>query len=278
MNTKGVTKILLGTAMASALGMSTSSARASDAAQIFAQSSGTAATYDNASGAYPVVTAILSMPGVTINGYSYSQYSGTYLTADSSGEMEIYGFNSGIYAPTVGDALNVTGVYKPFDGIPEVTTNSTYTGSVTVESTGNAAPAGIGTLTSPITTTIPTINTGATPVQGIAAQILQLDNVTITGQTAGETFGTGDLSLTVTDGAHSMTLFYYPHDFSIANQNLFGETIPTGTVDIEGLVDYFSPSDEFIPLQITSVPEPATLSLCGLGGLMLFKLVRRRSV
>src|SRR5580658_6170278 len=84
--------------------LSASNLLASSAATIFGDASGTVVTYDNVSGAYPVVTAILNTPGVTINGYTYSATSGTFLTADSTGGMEIYNYLGSGYTPTVGDA------------------------------------------------------------------------------------------------------------------------------------------------------------------------------
>jgi hypothetical protein len=244
-----------------------------DAAGIYGDASGPV-NYNNTSGAYPVVTSVLSVPGVTINGYTYSASSGTFLAADSSGSVEIYDTPVGTYVPTLGDGIDVTGTASPFDGIPEIKVAAT--GTVTLESSGNAAPAGIGTLASPTTTTISAINTGANPVQSIAAQVLQLDDVTISGQTVGETFGTADLTLSISDGVNSMTFFYYPHDFSVANQNLFGETIPTTPVDMVGLVDFFSPNNEFLGLQIIPVPEPTTLALCGAGALLTLVVFRQR--
>jgi hypothetical protein len=274
MNSKGGTKLLLSTAIASVFGATASNALALDAAEVFTNSSGTAVTYNNASGSYPVVTAILSVPGVTVNGYSYSATSGTFLAADSSGSLEIYDTPSGTYTPTLGDGLLVTGTYSPFDEIPELKVSTT--GTVTVESTGNASPAGASTFSSPINVTLSQIDSG-TVAQQYGAQLLEINNASISGATAGTTYGTADETYTITDASGSTALFYYPHDFSVANQNLFGATVDQSDVDVIGLVDSFDGSTEFLPLQVTVVPEPATLALAGLGGLSMLFLRRRNA-
>jgi hypothetical protein len=277
-------KSLIASSIMSAAVLVATSAFADDAVNIQSYSSGASVTWDNASGAYPVVTSILSVPGVTVNGYVYGAKGGTFLAADSTGGLEVYGFLSSMYTPVVGNSMLLTGTYDPFDSIPEVTTNTTISGygpsTVTVEGTGLSAPAGIGTLTSPKLETIPVLaGQGSSLSTSVAAQVLQLDNVTISGQTAGEKFSTNDVTFTITDGsANTMSLFYYPHDFSIANQNLYGLTIPTGPVDIEGIVDYFPSGgyNEFIPLAIV-VPEPGTLALCGAGALLALAFRSRKT-
>jgi hypothetical protein len=275
MNSKGETKLLIAAAIAAAFGATASNALAQqDAAQIFGDTSGTAVTYNNASGAYPVVTAILSTPGITVNGYSYSTSSGTFLAADSTGSIEIYDTPSGTYTPTVGDGLLITGTYDPFDEIPEIKVSTT--GTVTGESTGNASPVGAGTFSSPLDVTISQIDSG-TVSQQYGAQLLEINNASISGAAAGTTYGTSDVSYTISDASGTTTLFYYPHDFSVANQNLFGETVDQSDVNVIGLVDSFDGSTEFLPLQITIVPEPATLALAGLGGLSMLFLRRRNA-
>jgi hypothetical protein len=275
MNSKGETKLLIAAAIAAAFGATASNALAQqDAAQIFGDTSGTAVTYNNASGAYPVVTAILSTPGITVNGYSYSATSGTFLAADSTGSIEIYDTPSATYTPTVGDGLLITGTYDPFDEIPELKVSTT--GTVSVESTGNASPAGAGTFSSPLDVTISQINSG-TVAQQYGAQLLEINNASISGAAAGTTYGTADETYTITDASGTTALFYYPHDFSVANQNLFGETVDQSDVDVIGLVDSFDGSTEFLPLQIAVVPEPTTLAVAGLGGLSMLLLRRRNA-
>jgi hypothetical protein len=52
-------------------------------------------------------------------------------------------------------------------------------------------------------------------------------------------------------------------------------TIPTGPVDITGIADVFDGTTEFIPFSITPVPEPSSMALLGLGGMLCASLVRR---
>jgi hypothetical protein len=266
MKTKAV-KLLLAASLASALAVSSSNALAADASTIFGLSSGTTGvTYDNASGAYPVIEAIVSQPG-TVNGVTYTSYA--MLAADSTGSLEVYGALPTGYTgatPAVGDAIDVSGEFYSYHSIPEIE-NMT---SLTIESTGNAISA-------PQIATVSQINTPSGISQPLAGQLLQLNNVTISGQTAGEAFGTANLPLTVTDGTGSETLYYWPSSYSLASANLDGVTIPTGPVNIEGIASvYGGTSPEFIPIQITPVPEPTSLALFGIGGMLTLTLALRR--
>jgi len=234
--------------------------------------SGTTVTY-GVSGNYPVITSIVEQPG-TFNGKTYTSW--TFLAQDSSGSMEIFGSASVLttlgFTPAVGDAIQVSGTYSPFLSIAELGTLT----SISLESAGNS----VG---SPITGTLSSLNSPTFSVGGsilpesLAGTLVQLDDVTISGQTAGETFGIANLTLTATDSTGSEALYYYPTSFSLANQNLFGQTIPTGPVDIVGIAsDYNGTTPEFVPLSITAVPEPATLSLCGAGAALALFVGRRR--
>jgi len=235
-------------------------------ATIESNPSGTAVTVNSD----PIVSAIVSVPGVTVNGYAYSAKSGTFLIEDPSGGMEVYGTNVSAYVPTVGDSLTISGNYAPFDQIPELSGGAAL--SISVISTGNTPP-----LPTPQVTTVSAVDVATLP-QSLTGQLLELDNVTITGQTAGETFGTADLTLTMTDSTGTETLFYYPHDFSVANANLYGDVIPTGPVDIQGIAAVYPTGSEpeFYPLDITSVPEPSSMALAALGGGAILMIVRRR--
>jgi hypothetical protein len=279
MKSKLTKKLLLTVAVAASAAVPASNVLADDAATIFGYGTGTLVNY-NGNGttvAGPVVTEILSVPGVSINGYTYSATSGTFLAADSSGSVEIYQTPAATYTPTVGDQLNISGTYKPYSQIPEI---STITG-VSVLSTGNAAPSAL-----PITTTIPQVNVVTLP-QNLAGQWLQLNNVTISDTGTGDSalpssgnYGTGDLTLTITDpSGNSMEFYYYPHDFSLANQNLFGQAIITGQpVDMLGIADvYSSSSPEFLGMQIVPTPEPTTLALCGVASVLGLVYRRRKN-
>ena len=100
----------------------------------------------------PVVTAILSTPG-TLDGYTYTSYS--FLVNDGTGSLDIYGSLAGLgYTPTVGDSINISGTWSPYQQLPEM---GTVTG-VTLNSSGNSVPG-------PATTTIPTaVASGTGPI------------------------------------------------------------------------------------------------------------------
>ena len=90
-----------------------------------------------------------------------------------------------------------------------------------------------------------------------AGYMLELDNVTIGGISGA--FGVANLTGTITDsGSNSMTLYYWPTSYSVANANLFGQAIPTGPVNMTGFVSVYNSVAEFTPMTVTVVPEPGT--------------------
>ena len=94
----------------------------------------------------------------------------------------------------------------------------------------------------------------------VAGYLFELDDVTISGISG--TFGTANLTGTITDGSgNSMTLYYWPTSYSVENANLAGTAIPTGAVNMTGFVSVYSGVAEFTPMTITAVPEPGTLVL-----------------
>jgi len=141
-------------------------------------------------------------------------------------------------------------------------------------SQGNAVP-GLAT------NTIPQLNVATIPLT-IAGYLVDLDNVTISSGTSiltpGETWGTSNLTLTITDSSNnSMTLFYWPTSYSAANVNLANVLIPTGPVDMTGFDSVFAgppAAPEFSPITVTPIPEPVSASLLAVGGVAL--LMRRR--
>jgi len=260
--------------IASAVVLSASNALADSAATIFASPSGTAVTYDNASGAYPVVTAILSRQGYVSGTHTYSSTS--FLAQDSTGSLDLFGLNETAtgYSPNVGDAVFAQGTYSPFHQIPEI-------GSlVNIVHVANAAAPG------PLVTTIPALNVATTP-QSLAGHLLELDNVLITGAGAGGFFPTyaqasiATETFTITDTSlNSMVFFDWVTSYSTAAAfGDMGMAVPTGRVNMIGFVSVNPgtvPTPEFTAIAITSVPEPATLALCGLGGLLLAGYRQRR--
>jgi len=248
-----------------------SNALADDAATIFGDSSGTGVTYDNASGAFPVVTAILSQPG-TVDGYTYTTWS--FLAADSSGSLDIYSTLSGLsYTPTVGDAISISGTYSPYHQIPELGTIT----SVSLESSGN-------TFAAPLTYTIPQLTASTTIPQSQAGQLVTLDNVSLYTDSAATipvsgNFAThANVTLYAKDAdGNIMEIYDWASSYSTAGA--FGGTPePTGLVDITGFVSQSGTFPvEMTPFSITAVPEPTTLGLGGAGTLLalIFRLRKK---
>ena len=256
--------------IASAVVLSASNALASDALQIYGLPSGTGVTYDNASGAYPVVTAILSRQGAVSGAHTYTTTA--LLAQDSTGSLDIYGINETTwgYSPQVGDGIYVQGTFSPYHQIPEVGTLQNFFQT----SAGNPVSATVATIPQLSVTNLP---------QSIAGYLIEVDNVTISGggaySTVFPTYANGNVSYTITDGsANSMTLYDWVTSYS-TDGAMGGTAVPTGPVDILGFDSVFpgATAGEFTPIEILSVPEPTALSLCGAGGLLalMFRLRRK---
>lgn len=87
---------------------------------------------------------------------------------------------------------------------------------------------------------------------------------------------------TVTDlsGNNPLKLYQWASSYATAGA-LGGTPVPTGAVDMTGIVDVFNGSPEFVPFSITAVaaptPEPASIGLL-LGGVAAFGLLRLRRI
>ena len=247
-------------------------AQASNVGQIEPMTSGTLVSLDS----NPVVTAILSQPGL-VNGKTYSGWS--FLVQDNTGSLDIYATGTSLsglgYTPTVGNIITgLSGTYSPYHQIPEIGTLTALTSD------------GPGTVPTPLLTTIPTINVTTEPFS-TAGYLLELDNVTISGNLGNGTWGNGvsmvtgraNQSLTITDSlSNSMTLYYWPTSYS-TDGAMYGQTIPTTPVNMLGFVSVVGSTPgtpEFTPISITPVPEPGTLFFLGAGFVAAAALYRRR--
>lgn len=243
----------------------TTTAFANDAINIESSyASGHTATYDNYSGSYPVITAIGSQPG-TVDGYSYTTWS--FLAQDPTGSIDIYAKSTALggFTPAVGTSLSVSGTYSPYQQIPEIETITAIAGQ------------GTGTAPTPPVATVSQVNVGVAP-ESIAGYLVQLDNVTITavgGGAPGNFPYHANASYTITDATGSMTMYFWATSYS-TDAEMASSGVPTGTVDIDGFVDIYTPTSgadagigepEFVPLTITA-PEPSVLNLVGAGGLL----------
>jgi hypothetical protein len=289
-------KPLLSALVAATVVLTQATARADSAANI----TGTyvpnqAVTYDdNGSGNFPVITAILSAPHgsvynptASLDGYTNNNWS--FLAQDTTGSLDLFYFsslNSGFtpagYVPVVGDTILAQGNYSPFSGIPEIANSAPHPLSVTYGSSGNPFYTPV-----PTVTTIPVINVGTNghglSLSGLGGTLLELDNVTISGAGANWAFHQ-NVTGTITDlGANSMTMFLWASSYSTcAAIAAGGGPVPTGLVDMTGFIsDFYNTATstlvaEFVPISITSVPEPVSMTLWGLGSALAWVCYRLR--
>lgn len=242
--------------------------RASTIASIEGDASGTVGvSLGTSSDPIAVVTAIGSVAGAALDGYSYTNWA--IIADDGTASLELFGhFPAGdSYSPTVGDGITATGTYSPFNDIPEVDALT----AISATSTGNTVPA-------PLTVTVPQLAALqlATPNYGILGYLITVDDVTLSGATTFKTHA--NTTLTATDSSsNTVTVFQYASSYSAAGA-FGGLPVPTGPVDLTGIADVFSTGPEFIPFAITpyvAVPEPTSLSLIAMGGLALLNRRRR---
>ncbi len=275
-------KSLLPSLITAAAVLSCTNVWADDASGIEGGTDSNPVTYDNASGAYPVVTTILSSPVGSLDGYTYSTYA--FLAQDATGSIDMFYKTSAYngYSPTLGDSIQVTGTYSPFDGIPEITTPSL---AITQTSPGTSPGATVAT--------IPNLNinlaqyTADNNLAGsYAGYYVQVNDVTINGGAGGTWPTHANLTGTITDqNNNSMVMFFWASSYS-TDGAMGGTPIPSGPVDMDGFVDFFTGTStagttgeaEFVPTSVTAlVPEPSVMSLCGLGGVVGYVGMKIRS-
>jgi hypothetical protein len=221
---------------------------ASSIAAVEAMPVGAAAVLDN----NPIVTAVLA--------------DNWFLVNDGTGSMAAFG--SHLCGLTVGDNVRVMGTYSFFAQINELINIFTE-----IISVGNPVPP-------PITATISQMNVPTLPLS-LAGYLIDLNGVRISGAPA--TFGYDSFSATITEsGGNSMALFYEPvlsGGYDTSFRNLFGLAVPAGPVNMTGIVSESLSGDdmiaEFSPLTMSSVPEPPTLTLAGIGAVFLLAAIRR---
>jgi PEP-CTERM motif len=283
---RGTSKcVLLVSAVAvSLLGTRVYADTAANIIQFYSQAD--AALYDNASGNYPVVTAIGSQPG-TFGGRTYTGWS--VFAEDITGSLDLFISGATLTQLTgnagasisVGDALDLSGSVSPFQLIPElafstVPASNHYFNTV---STGNAVPT-------PPVLTISQINTIAAISNNpaISGKIIEIKNVTITdtggnGLTAlpGNGATVAQESFTMSDDTGSVLFFDWITSYSAA---ILLEGTPIGPglqYDMIGFTHAFGETPEFTAISLTLVPEPSTVALVATGLLGLLAIRRRRS-
>jgi len=276
--------ILFAGVVASAVALLGSRAFATDAQDIYDFATvNQYVQYDNASGDYPIITAIASQGGITVGGKFFSFW--TVMLQDGSGSLMPNFANTTLTTITasagttiqVGDKINMAGQWGPYHQIPEIglSTVPSSNNYWQVISHGNATPA------APVFT-ISQITANNTIPDNIGGFYLEIHNATISGSTGSfqSTFPTypqanvANESYTITDGTGSMTYFDWVTSYSVAAQ-LGGSAVPTGPVDLYGFVSYNTGGPlEFTALKI--VPEPSTIALVGAGLLGLLTIRRRR--
>jgi hypothetical protein len=218
-------------------------------AQIETEPSGTAVSLNS----NPVITVIGSAPG-TADGYTYTNYA--IIAADATGSIDLFGHlpAGDSYIPTVGDAISVAGTYSAFDAIPEIASLT----ALSQVSSGNAVPA-------PILVTTVQLEGITTSSFNYLGHYLELHDVEFSGASGNfPIHANGTYTVTDLSGNNPLTLFQWASSYSTAGA-LGGTPVPTGPVDIFGIVDIFQGTPEFVPFSITpaavSTPEPGSIGL-----------------
>ena len=277
-----------------AAAMTVPAAHAFAAVQTIADASatptGTTVTVNNAR-----VSAILDIsPGFNNETYALQDSTGGTLAF----RFALSGARDPGYHPNAGDLVNVTATNSPFGGNNELSGTAGPAPIVTFVSSGTATPDAISVLNMNNPDGIDSGFDGSgMPLDGV---LVMLHNVkfdasgTIDGH---ETTSLGaytvyDPSLVYVDpitgipadpASIKTTIFFYK-SYDYVGPAFDGQTLPTGLVDIVGVVTKFAAAPggyEIYPLSISGltavpppVPEPASLSLIALGAAALLR--RRR--
>jgi fibronectin-binding autotransporter adhesin len=238
------------------------------------------------------VTAILSQPGA-VNGIggagSSVQYEWAFDVQDSTGSaLEVFSYMpSGTkYTPSLGDVIQMTGQYAPFHQIPEFDALSAISlvsaagpGTLALANTDTATPFYLGPLNVftvsgvaqdvAYNSVVNTAGTGSTTLPAdLGGKLIQLNNVKITGAgTPGTPFGVVNSPAAApniafvsdaTSGTGATQFYYWPTSYAVANTNLSHQNIPSGYVNMVGIISFYAGSNypEINPFTITPSPGP----------------------
>jgi hypothetical protein len=219
-------------------------------ANAIADTVGSVVTIDSS----PVVTAVLTTAGETVNGVSYTNYQIFVQDTAAGGDaIDLFGttLNSS-YVPAVGDTIQVTGETSIYHGVYELEdiTAISKTGTATVPSvvTGYTANQ---------------LNT--TSLANVPAayddKLVELSNITISdapgnvnlAPTWPTTNETGDITDSSNSSSNPLELYYYPSSYAETNANFYGLATPTSPVNYVGFVQIYTSNGvntpEFIPVE-----------------------------
>lgn len=267
--------------------------------------SNTVVTYDGSGDGgnnQAIVDAIVSQPWTILN-RTYTSWS--LLVGDAGGSLLIYASTANLAAvnytsPAIGDQITVTGNYAPYHSIPEF--GAPYT-TFTKLSGGNAVPGAIGTSIGTVLANAGLGNTDSSYgnthpshgqanlalSEGLNADIVEIPDVTISGQATLVNFPNTNYTFTMTDsGNNSLTMYFWVSSYE-CDGAMIGAPIPTWPVNVYGFLSSYPSKlatslggtniwqDELTPTAfVGAIPEPSSFMLAGMGLLSLVAVLRRR--
>jgi hypothetical protein len=281
----------------------------------------TGLTIGNEGPANPMyVSAILNEPYTKagVKTYSSTTAYATYIN-DGTGSGDLYAGasnlngNSNNYTPTVGDSITITNAeWDPYQQLPEYTYQSGHPLDVTLNSQNNLTPATSFTLSyapgvtfyagnngggsvapadiiNSTVSGVTTLNSGILPL-GVAGYLVDINDAYIGNgaayggsATTPGSFGTSNITLSVTDSTGTEELYYWESSYSLAFADLYGmNVVTTVPADIIGFETVYtpatgSPEPEFNPIAITYLPEPMSAGLVAAGCLAMTMRRRRKA-
>jgi len=278
---------------------------ADDAADIQAYGNNAVATFDGngdflygGNNADATVDTIMSQPGV-YGGHTYTGWS--VLVGDASGSLDVFTSSSSAAAagwtPAEGQTVSLTATYSPYHSIPEIATVTAVTVSGVGEPLWNSP--GVQGSGSQVVTIPPVLanpfNSGSPYLplaQNLAAYMVEIKNVTISGQGALTTFPATNEAMYLNDSSGNQLTMYFWYTSYSCDGMMVGAPIPGnnpkapyGPIDVYGmLTSYPSVSagitnwqDELLPTAfVQEIPEPSSFMLAGVGLLSLLAVIRRR--